>query len=715
MTRCKYYVPQVDETDCGVAALAMILKAYGSTIPLERLRQLAGTSIQGTTAFGLVETAKQFNFTVQAIQADESLFELDELTFPFIVHVIKNGELPHYYVVTGCQADLILIADPDPGVKSIAMARERFLTEWTGVCLLMAPNQNYAPVIETKRSLLKLFGLLKDQRHQIFTATFYSAFVTLLGIGTAELTQAIIDQAVHLTNYNFLMLIAGAMIITQLANALLSFGRELVVVKLNQQLAQKINLDYIKHVLSLPLNFFQTRKTGEIFSRFDDTGKIVDALAGTSISIFLDLVTALAFGVVLFTKSSGILAIACLIVPLLAGIILGFAKRYNRLLHQELEADAKLTANLIDSLRGIETIKALTLENNTYQQIDTKYQAVLTAGLKFARLELWQQSLKTLFQNLLSTFALIYGATLVMKHQLSVGELMACSTLLTYFMTTLQNLVGLQPKLQNAQVANNRLNEVLLVKPEPTAKITDLTTPFQQLQLQNVGFSHPRQDALLKSLNLTITRGEKIALVGPSGAGKSTFAKLLTNFYQPTEGQILLNQQNTINIDNQALRQLIHYLPQTPALFAGTILENLTMPYATKPSTDQIIWACQMAAIHDEIMALPAGYETILDEQATILSGGQKQRLAIARSLLSPAPVLILDESTSNLDPLTEAKITNNLIALPDRTIIFIAHRLAVAKKAERILVFANGTIVEQGSHTTLMAQKSLYHDLVTA
>lgn len=237
----------------------------------------------------------------------------------------------------------------------------------------------------------------------------------------------------------------------------------------------------------------------------------------------------------------------------------------------------------------------------------------------------------------------------------------------------------------------------------------------QQFQLQNVGFSYPHQDALLKSLNLTITRGEKIALVGPSGAGKSTFAKLLTNFYQPTEGQILLNQQNTVNIDNQALRQLIHYLPQPPALFAGTILENLTMPYATKPSTDQIIWACQMAAIHDEIMALPAGYETILDEQATILSGGQKQRLAIARSLLSPAPVLILDESTSNLDPLTEAKITNNLIALPDRTIIFIAHRLAVAKKAERILVFANGTIVEQGSHITLMAQKSLYHDLVTA
>ncbi|MGA3513293.1 peptide cleavage/export ABC transporter, partial [Lactiplantibacillus plantarum] len=657
------YVAQVDEMDCGVAALAMILKNYGSTTSLAYLRNIAKTSLEGTTALGLVKTAEKLGFETKAIQADMSLFDVQDLPLPFIVHVTKNGDLQHFYVVVKTSKTHVVIADPDPTVAVISMSKERFESEWSGVALFFAPKSEYKPVKQDKGSLWGFIPSLLKQRRLVINIVLAAVLITIISICGSYFLQAVIDTYIPNNMHSTLAVVAIGLIVFYTFQAIFTYAQNFLLAVLGQRLSIEIILGYIRHVFELPMSFFATRRTGEIVSRFTDASKIIDALASTIVSLFLDVSIVIIMGAILVIQNMTLFWITLLSVPIYAVVILAFNKSFERLNQKEMESNAILSSAIIEDLHGIETVKALNGETERYQKIDSEFVDYLRKSLAYLKADTLQQALKLFIQLVLEVVVLWVGANLVIHNQLSVGELMTYNALLAYFVNPLQNIINLQTKLQSAKVANNRLNEVYLVASEFEASrpIHNESQLNGDIKLQGVSYRYGYGENVLDDVNLTIRQHDKVAIVGMSGSGKSTLVKLLIDFYQPNSGDVILNGFSVKNIDKHTLRTHINYIPQEPYIFSATIEENLRLGNRSGITEKDIAKACQLALIDTDINKMAMQYQTKLDENGNTLSGGQRQRLTIARALLSPAQVLIFDESTSGLDAITEKQLIDNL------------------------------------------------------
>ena len=712
--RKKHYRPQMDQMDCGVASLAMVFGYFGSYYSLASLRELAKTTTNGTTALGLVKVAEELGFETQAIQADMSLFDLPDLTFPFIVHVLKEGELLHYYVVTGRDKENIYIADPDPGIRLTKLSRERFEKEWTGTSIFMAPSPNYKPHQEKRQGLTSFLPILINQKGLIINIILATFLVTLINIVGSYYLQSIIDTYVPNQGSSTLSIISICLVIVYALQQILSFAQDYLLIVLGQRLSIDIILSYIKHAFHLPMSFFATRRTGEIVSRFTDANSIIDVLASAVISIFLDISTVLIISIILFLQNSNLFFISLLGLPVYVVIIFAFMKPFEKMNRDTMEANATLSSSVIEDINGIETIKSLASEKTRYQKIDREFVDYLKKSFTYSRAESQQKALKKLAQLFLNVCILWMGANLVMDGKMSLGQLITYNTLLYYFTNSLENIINLQSKLQTAQVANNRLNEVYLVNSEfeEQKMLEDLSTIQGDMTFKGIHYKYDYGQDILSDINLTIKQGSKIAFVGVSGSGKSTLAKMMVNFYNPSQGEIRLGDLNLNHIDKKSLRQYINYLPQQPYVFNGTILENLLLGAKEGTTREDILRAVELAEIREDIERMPLNYQTELTSDGTGISGGQRQRIALARALLTDAPILILDEATSGLDILTEKRIVDNLMNL-DKTLIFIAHRLTIAERTEKVVVLDRGKIVEEGNHADLLAQNGFYAHLV--
>ena len=712
--RKKHYRPQMDQMDCGVASLAMVFGYFGSYYSLASLRELAKTTTNGTTALGLVKVAEELGFETQAIQADMSLFDLPDLTFPFIVHVLKEGELLHYYVVTGRDKENIYIADPDPGIRLTKLSRERFEKEWTGTSIFMAPSPNYKPHQEKRQGLTSFLPILINQKGLIINIILATFLVTLINIVGSYYLQSIIDTYVPNQGSSTLSIISICLVIVYALQQILSFAQDYLLIVLGQRLSIDIILSYIKHAFHLPMSFFATRRTGEIVSRFTDANSIIDVLASAVISIFLDISTVLIISIILFLQNSNLFFISLLGLPVYVVIIFAFMKPFEKMNRDTMEANATLSSSVIEDINGIETIKSLASEKTRYQKIDREFVDYLKRSFTYSRAESQQKALKKLAQLSLNVCVLWIGANFVMTGEMSLGQLITYNTLLYYFTNSLENIINLQSKLQTAQVANSRLNEVYLVKSEfeEQKMVEDLSMVQGDMTFKGIHYKYEYGQDILSDINLTIKQGSKIALVGISGSGKSTLAKMMVNFYNPNQGEIRLGDMNLNQIDKKSLRKHINYLPQQPYIFNGTILENLLLGAKEGTTREDILRAVELAEIREDIERMPLNYQTELTSDGTGISGGQRQRIALARALLTDAPILILDEATSSLDILTEKRIVDNLMNL-DKTLIFIAHRLTIAERTEKVVVLDRGKIVEEGNHAELLAQNGFYAHLV--
>ena len=712
--RKKHYRSQMDQKDCGVASLAMVFGYFGSYYSLARLRELAKTTINGTTALGLVKAAETLGFEPQAIQADMTLFDSPNLIFPFVVHVLKDKELFHYYVVIGKDKQNIHIADPDPEVRLAKLSRERFEEEWTGTTIFVAPSPNYQPHKDKNQSLTSFLPILINQKGLITNIMLATVLVTLINIVGSYYLQSIIDTYVPNQTSSTLSVISICLVIVYALQQILSFAQDYLLIVLGQRLSIDVILSYIKHVFHLPVSFFATRRTGEIVSRFTDANSIIDALASSIISIFLDISTVLIISIILFLQNSSLFFISLLGLPIYAVIIFVFMKPFEKMNRDTMEANATLSSSVIEDINGIETIKSLASEKTRYQKIDREFVDYLKRSFTYSRAESQQKALKKLAQLSLNVCVLWIGANFVMDGKMSLGQLITYNTLLYYFTNSLENIINLQSKLQTAQVANSRLNEVYLVKSEfeEQKMVEDLSTIQGDMTFRGIHYKYDYGQDILSDINLTIKQGSKIALVGVSGSGKSTLAKMMVNFYNPSQGEIRLGDMNLNHIDKKSLRQHINYLPQQPYVFNGTILENLLLGAKEGTTREDILRAVELAEIREDIERMPLNYQTELTSDGTGISGGQRQRIALARALLTDTPILILDEATSSLDILTEKRIVDNLMNL-DKTLIFIAHRLTIAERVEKVIVLDRGKIVEEGNHADLLARNSFYTHLV--
>ena len=710
----KTFVPQVDMMDCGVAALASISRYYGSDYSLAHLRELTKTTKEGTTALGLVQAAKKMGFETRAIQADMSLFEIKDISYPFIVHVAKDGRLQHYYVVYKNKKNHLIIGDPDPSVRITRMSKKGFEKEWTGVALFFAPEPSYKPYKDKKNGLLALVPLIFKQRSLITNIVLASFLVTLINILGSYYLQVILDEYIPNQMQSTLGIISIGLVVTYILQQMMNFAREYLLTVLSQRLTIDVVLSYIRHIFELPMSFFATRQTGEVTSRFSDANSIIDALASTILSVFLDVSILMIVGGVLLLQNRNLFWLVLYSIPIYLIIVYTFMKPFEKMNHDVMQSNAMVSSAIIEDINGIETIKSLTSEEVRYQKIDSDFVGYLDNSFKLSRLSILQTSIKQGAQLILNVLILWTGAQLVMANTISVGQLITFNMLLSYFTTPLENIINLQTKLQSAKVANARLNEVYLVDSEFQ---TFQENPYQEqllkgdITVSDLSYKYGFGRDALSDINLTIKQGEKVSFVGVSGSGKTTIAKLLVNFYKPYKGTISLNGQNIDQLDKRSLRQFINYLPQQSYVFSGSLLDNLTLGADPSVVQEDILKACDIAEIRQDIEQMPMGFQTELSDGAG-LSGGQKQRIALARALLTKSRVLVLDEATSGLDVLTEKKVVDNLLQLTDKTIIFIAHRLSIAQRTHRIFVMDQGRIVESGSHEELLSQAGFYQRL---
>ena len=508
-------------------------------------------------------------------------------------------------------------------------------------------------------------------------------------------------------------IISIGLIITYILQQIMSFSRDYLLTVLSQRLSIDVILSYIRHIFELPMSFFATRRTGEVISRFTDANSIIDALASTILSLFLDVSILIIVGSVLLVQNTNLFLLSLISVPIYIIIIFAFMKPFEKMNNDVMQSNSMVSSAIIEDINGIETIKSLTSEETRYQKIDSEFVDYLDKSFKLSKYSILQSSLKQGAHLILNIVILWSGAQIVMTGKISIGQLITFNTLLSYFTNPLENIINLQTKLQSAKVANNRLNEVYLVESEfnNTQTLTDSQFLVGDICFEDISYKYGFGRDTLNDINLTIKQGDKVSLVGISGSGKTTLAKMIVNFFEPYKGRITINNNDLKMIDKKVLRQHINYLPQQAYIFSGSILENLTLGANQMISQEDIIKACEIAEIRQDIEQMPMGYQTELSDGAG-LSGGQKQRIALARALLTKAPVLILDEATSGLDVLTEKKVIENLMDMSDKTIIFVAHRLSISERTNQVIVLNQGKVIETGSHQELMTKQGFYHYL---
>lgn len=706
------FIKQIDQKDCGVTCLAMILEKYKTYIPIHKLREKSGTDLQGTSALGLKKCAEDYGFNVLAIQADNELWNDKEMKYPAIAHVIINENILHYVVIYGFDKGKLIIGDPAKGIEKKSI--KEFSKIWTGVILIITPGEKFIPMNEATNDLSSFFKIIFKQKGLIFQIILLSFFITFFGIISSYYFQGVIDFFIPNNAINSLNIISLGLLTMYIFQMIFEYIRQYLLLIMGQKMSMDIMLSYFKHVLKLPMNFFATRKSGEIISRFLDANKIIDALGNATLTIFLDITMVIVIGFVLAIQNITLFSITLISIPLYTIIILSFIKKYNKSTEEEMQAGAIVNSSIIESLDGIETIKAYNSEEKVYQKIDREFVDMLRKGFKTSNLDNIQQTLKTSVKLIISGIILWIGSYFVISGKISIGQLITYNALLSFFTEPLQNIINLQTKIQTATIANNRLEEILSIEQEIKVSKKHLKRNIfkKDITLKNVSFSYGMRAPVLEDITLKIQGGSKVALVGQSGSGKSSLAKLLVNFYSPQEGNIFYDNVESKNIDNQYIRKHITYIPQESFFFSGTLLENLVFGLDKEIDFETITTTCEAVGIIDFINNSPLRFDTLVEEGGINFSGGQKQRLAIVRALLRNSSILILDEATSAIDPILEKKIIDYILSLKNKTVIIIAHRLSIAKKCDNVFVLNKGKLVESGSHDRLINLNGVYNDL---
>lgn len=724
----KYYcIKQHDSTDCGAACIATICKQKGYNVSISKIREIAGTDKRGTNIYGMIKALQELGFNAKGVKTREiksNIFDA-KLTLPCIAHVIVDGSLLHYVVIYKITKRNIIIADPGKGIVKLTLdeflgknsSKVKHKYEWTGVLILLATQNNISSDKVKKGILGRFFMLLLPQKKLLIHIFFASLIYTILGILGAFYFQELIDTVLPDALSRTLMTLSIGVIMLNVFKVVLNAFRSHLLLYLSQKLDIALLLGYYRHVLELPMNFFGTRKVGEIISRFNDASKVRDAISGATLTIMIDTLMAIAGAIILYIQNPKLFTITIIMVVIYFVIVAGFNKWYEKLNRKQMEDNAQLTSYMVESLNGVQTVKAYNAEPKVNLEAERKFVKLLKSIFNLCWVENLQTSLKTFVELVGGIVILWVGGVSVINGKMTIGSLITFNALLAYFLDPVKNLINLQPQMQTAVVAADRLGEILDLDAEKTEaenRKLHLESIVGDIEIKDLKFRYGTRRLVLDDINIKIEKGQKIAFVGESGSGKTTLSKLLLHMYSAEEGEILINGNNIEDIQIENLRDRIAYIPQETFLFNGTIFENLTLGL-DNATMDDIIEASKMAQAHNFINELPLRYETMLDENGANLSGGQRQRLAIARAMLKKPDILILDEATSNLDAVTERALDRTIYEFSkDMTVIFIAHRLSTIKNCDKIYVLEKGKIIESGNHKELIELGGKYAELVS-
>lgn len=708
-------VMQQDETDCAAACLASIAKYYGKNISINRIRYYAGTDIMGTSGVGIVKGSEKLGFTCKGMYCSSRNINDSIITknvvYPFIAHINKKS-INHYVVVYGIKNKKVIIGDPDAGYKKISI--KDFNNIWSGIFFIVFPDETFKKTKDSKNIFERFFYLLKPYKKSLIECFIAGLVLCVLGVISAFYFRYLIDEVLYSQLESSLFFCSLGYFFVIVFQNLIDFSRNQIMNYLGNKIDLFLICDYFKHILYLPMEFFSSRKTGEIISRLADANIIRETISSTSLSVIIDSCMLIFGGIFLFIFGSSLLIPAMIPVFISAFLAWIFIKPFKIKIKELSEKEADKQSTILECVNGIGTIKALSSEFSAFLRGECKIVDCVKKSINLGTMANIQRSLQNFVSNCGTLILYCYGSYLILKGQMTLGQLISFITLSGYFLGPLSRLLTLQQSLQQSVIASNRLGEILDLnkESEENNSLVELKNIKGKIELKNVSFSYGTRGLALKNINIKINPGEKVAFVGSSGSGKTTITKLLMKFYKAMEGEILIDGKNINDINTDSLRKFIGYVPQEVLLFNGTIIENI-MWGVSGYSVEDVIKVCKMAQAENFINKLPERYNTVIGEKGSSLSGGERQRIALARVLLRNPDFFIFDEATASLDAVSEHLIMNTINSFPKAaSMIIVAHRLSTIKNCDKIFVFDEGTIVQEGTHEELLKINGKYKDL---
>ncbi|NER83478.1 MAG: NHLP family bacteriocin export ABC transporter peptidase/permease/ATPase subunit [Leptolyngbya sp. SIO1D8] len=723
---------QMEAVECGAAALGIILAHYRRIVPLADLRVECGVSRDGSNAANLLKAAKRYGLIGKGYKVE--LEELAALPTPYIVFWDFN----HFLVVEGFSRQRVFLNDPATGPRSISF--QEFDEGFTGVVLAFEPGPDFQKGGRKPSLILALADRLKGSITAITYCVLAGFLLVIPGLAVPVFSQIFIDQILIENRIDWLRPLLLGMAITVVLQGLLTLLQLRFLRQLRVKLAASMSSRFLWHVLRLPIGFYAQRFAGEISDRVRLNNKVAELLSGQLATTVISAVMIIFYAGAMLTYDWLLTSIGIAFAAMNVVALQWIARKRIDTSLRLVQDQGKVAGVTIATLQSMETVKASALEADIFARWAGYYAKVINIQQV---LELTNQTLGVLpilLTALATFFILVIGGLRVMNGELSIGMLVAFQSLMTSFLTPVNELVNFGSALQELEGDLNRLDDVLrnAVDPmlesttqesqttpksqgEPTEHRSSLAFPASptpslrlqgQVEFRNVTFGYSRvEPPLIQDFNLSLQPGERVALIGKSGSGKSTIAKLVSGLYQPWSGEILLDGTSIKAFPRSVLTNSLTLIEQDIFLFSGTIRENLLLWDTTIPE-EQLIKASQDAEIYEVIQSIPGGFDSHLIEGGANLSGGQRQRLEIARALVTNPSILVMDEATSALDAETEQLIERNL-RCRDCSCIIIAHRLSTIRDCDEIIVLDQGNVVQRGTHTQMRAVDGPYADLI--
>ena len=692
----------------GAESLALIAAFHGMPADAQGIRHQWGRGNRPMTWSDLLRAARHLNFRARVVEA--SVLELEQLPLPAIAEHVQG----HFFVVARLKEERALVQDlahgPPEELSSAELGKRM-----TGEVLLLQRKSGRSSQDPAEGSLFGLRWFVPVVlRHRVLLLQVLAAslFVQLFALITPLFFQVMIDKVLVHEGRSTLHVLAIGMLAVAVFEVMLGGLRTWIFAHTTSRIDVVLSARLFAHLLRLPLSYFQLRRVGDTVARVRELDTIREFITGSSITLVIDLLFTVVFFAVLLVYSPPLAAIVLASIPLYVLLSLAITPGLRWRLEEKFRRSADQQSFIVETITGMHTLKSLALEPQLRRRWEDQTAGYVSASFSALQLGNTAQQLATLIQKVTTVLVLWVGAGYVMQGAMTIGMLVAFNMIAARISGPILRMVQLWQDFQQARIALRRLADVLDAPAEPGHE-APRTTPARirgKIHFDRVDFRYgPDQPLVLRRIELRVRAGEVIGIVGPSGSGKSTLAQLLQRFYAPERGRILIDGVDLALVDPAWLRRQFGVVLQDNFVFNRSIRENIALSDPAAP-IERVIAVAQLAGAHDFIAAFPAGYDTLIGEQAGMLSGGQRQRLAIARALLSDPRILLFDEATSALDFESEHLLQQRMPAIcRGRTVLIIAHRLTSLRLADRIIVLEQGEITEQGTHAELLARRGTY------
>ena len=658
------FVKQKDLKDCGVCSLLMILKYYDTYIPIEKLRDMTFTNKNGVTAFHLVEAAKQIGFISQGLK----ITNLENIPLPCIAHVTIDNSFNHYVVIyeIDYKKQELLIADPASRIKKISF--KDFNIIFNNIIISFKKYKNLLTINDNKKLLYSISNLFIQNKTNFIKIVILSFFIILFSIITSFYIEIVLNKIN--TSNSLLFVIFTIFCLIHILKNLFDYIRGKILIKVQNDIELSLSNEIFKNIISLPYKYFKNRTTGEVLTRINDLSIITDTIIKIIVTILLDLLLSIFACIFLFNINKSLFIISSVIIIFYILIVLKFQNKLKIKLEKIKEEKASLNSYIVENISGYETLKGLSIENNIINNYKMRNNKYIKLSKNYENIYNKENLFKNLLEEIGICILILVGSLLVIKKQITIGNLITFISLFSYYISPLKNIVDLNKDIKDAKISFNRLNEIIY---DIKTTLTFLKLPFNNINIKNLTYSYDKYNNVFENINLDIKQNEKIMLIGSSGMGKSTILKLLKKYYQVDNNKIFIDDVDINDISEEEINKNITYVSQQEILFTYTLYNNLVLN--RKIENNKLLSVVKDTKLNfiDKNLKL----NMFIEENGFNLSGGQRQRIVLARSLLNDFKILLLDEALSEVDTKTERKILKNIFKrYKNKTIILVSHRL---------------------------------------